>query len=116
MSNMCFNMQVTFNRWNFASLDSSFRKFYSRVDELYIYIVYIIVKSFCLFRCLTVFFLLPFLIAIDRPPVKISVIGRPILLALEDVDGSPSFLEKALQFIEEYGGVSLLFVIAHCSD
>ncbi|XP_024028811.1 rho GTPase-activating protein REN1 [Morus notabilis] len=39
----------------------------------------------------------------DRQPVKTSVIRRPILLALEDVDGTPSFLEKALQFIEEHG-------------
>ncbi|XP_030502800.2 rho GTPase-activating protein REN1 [Cannabis sativa] len=39
----------------------------------------------------------------DRQSVKSSVIGRPILLALEDVDGTPSFLEKALQFIEEHG-------------
>jgi hypothetical protein len=31
------------------------------------------------------------------------VVGRPILLALEDIDGSPSFLEKALCFIEQYG-------------
>jgi hypothetical protein len=35
--------------------------------------------------------------------VKSSVVGRPILLALEDIDGSPSFLEKALCFIEQYG-------------
>ncbi|KAF4362496.1 hypothetical protein G4B88_023909 [Cannabis sativa] len=41
--------------------------------------------------------------ATDRQSVKSSVIGRPILLALEDVDGTPSFLEKALQFIEEHG-------------
>ncbi|XP_029126719.1 rho GTPase-activating protein REN1 isoform X3 [Cajanus cajan] len=39
----------------------------------------------------------------DREPVKSTVIGRPILLALEDVDGTPSFLEKALKFIEEHG-------------
>ncbi|XP_062099955.1 rho GTPase-activating protein REN1-like [Humulus lupulus] len=39
----------------------------------------------------------------DRQSVKSSVIGRPILLALEDADGTPSFLEKALQFIEEHG-------------
>lgn len=32
-----------------------------------------------------------------------KVIGRPVLLALEEVDGTPSFLEKALQFIEEHG-------------
>ncbi|KAJ9166487.1 hypothetical protein P3X46_021235 [Hevea brasiliensis] len=39
----------------------------------------------------------------DKVPVKALVIGRPVLLALEDVDGSPSFLEKALRFIEEHG-------------
>ncbi|GAB2290785.1 Rho GTPase-activating protein ren1 [Dionaea muscipula] len=39
----------------------------------------------------------------DRLPVKPKVIGRPILLALEDIDGSPSFLEKALRFIEDHG-------------
>ncbi|KAL2340019.1 hypothetical protein Fmac_007959 [Flemingia macrophylla] len=39
----------------------------------------------------------------DKEPVKSTVIGRPILLALEDVDGTPSFLEKALTFIEEHG-------------
>ncbi|XP_011014130.1 PREDICTED: rho GTPase-activating protein REN1-like isoform X2 [Populus euphratica] len=39
----------------------------------------------------------------DKQPVKSLVIGRPILLALEDVDGSPSFLEKALRFIEDHG-------------
>ncbi|RAL40619.1 hypothetical protein DM860_006689 [Cuscuta australis] len=39
----------------------------------------------------------------DRQPTKSSVIGQPILLALEDVDGSASFLEKALKFLEEYG-------------
>ncbi|KZV43362.1 hypothetical protein F511_19238 [Dorcoceras hygrometricum] len=35
--------------------------------------------------------------------VKSMVIGRPILLALEDIDGTPSFLEKALRFVEENG-------------
>lgn len=39
----------------------------------------------------------------DKQTVKSMVVGRPILLALEEVDGSPSFLEKALRFIEEYG-------------
>ncbi|KAL5714309.1 hypothetical protein ACHQM5_016290 [Ranunculus cassubicifolius] len=39
----------------------------------------------------------------DRRPSKSTVIGRPILLALEDVDGTPSFLEKALTFIEQHG-------------
>ncbi|GMP91454.1 hypothetical protein CsSME_00042151 [Camellia sinensis var. sinensis] len=31
------------------------------------------------------------------------VVGRPILLALEDIDGGPSFLEKALRYLEKYG-------------
>ncbi|BBN19325.1 protein MpREN [Marchantia polymorpha subsp. ruderalis] len=39
----------------------------------------------------------------NRRPVKSLVVGRPILLALEDIDGSPSFLEKALCFIENHG-------------
>lgn len=39
----------------------------------------------------------------DRLPVKSLVLGRPVLLALEDIDGTPSFLEKALRFIEEHG-------------
>lgn len=43
----------------------------------------------------------------DRQSVKSSVVGRSILLALEDVDGAPSFLEKSLRFIEEYGGSGL---------
>ncbi|CAH2078060.1 unnamed protein product [Thlaspi arvense] len=39
----------------------------------------------------------------DETPPKSSVIGRPVLLALEDVDGAPSFLEKALRFVEDHG-------------
>ncbi|KAF3794691.1 Rho GTPase-activating protein 7 [Nymphaea thermarum] len=39
----------------------------------------------------------------DKHPVKSLVVGRPILLALEDIDGSPSFLEKALCFLEQFG-------------
>ncbi|KAL2608815.1 hypothetical protein R1flu_027388 [Riccia fluitans] len=39
----------------------------------------------------------------ERRPVKSMVVGRPILLALEDINGSPSFLEKALCFIESHG-------------
>ncbi|KAL3634031.1 hypothetical protein CASFOL_021085 [Castilleja foliolosa] len=39
----------------------------------------------------------------DRQSPKSMVIGRPILLALEDIDGTPSFLEKALRFLEEHG-------------
>ncbi|XP_015579001.2 rho GTPase-activating protein 7 isoform X2 [Ricinus communis] len=39
----------------------------------------------------------------DKRPVKSLVVGRPILLALEDIDGGPSFLEKALRFLERFG-------------
>ncbi|KAK1413022.1 hypothetical protein QVD17_34721 [Tagetes erecta] len=39
----------------------------------------------------------------DRSPGKPTVLGRPILLALEDMDGTPSFLEKALRYVEDYG-------------
>lgn len=39
----------------------------------------------------------------DKETVNYAVLGRPILLALEEVDGTPSFLEKALRFIEEHG-------------
>lgn len=39
----------------------------------------------------------------DKRPVKSLVVGRPILLALEDIDGGPSFLEKALLFLEKFG-------------
>ncbi|XWS23968.1 hypothetical protein CRYUN_Cryun28dG0061100 [Craigia yunnanensis] len=39
----------------------------------------------------------------DKQPVRSTVIGRSILLALEDVDGAPTFLEKALRFVEEHG-------------
>lgn len=39
----------------------------------------------------------------NKRPVKSLVVGRPILLALEDIDGGPSFLEKALRFLEKYG-------------
>ncbi|KAG7555048.1 hypothetical protein ISN44_As11g012330 [Arabidopsis suecica] len=39
----------------------------------------------------------------DQRPLKSSVVGRPILQALEETDGSPNFLEKAMQFLETYG-------------
>ncbi|XP_043709396.1 rho GTPase-activating protein REN1-like isoform X2 [Telopea speciosissima] len=39
----------------------------------------------------------------DRRALNSLVTGRPILLALEDIDGTPSFLEKALRFLEQYG-------------
>ncbi|KAG0455518.1 hypothetical protein HPP92_024810 [Vanilla planifolia] len=47
----------------------------------------------------------------DKPPSAFSIIGRPVLLALEDSDGSPSFLEKALRFIEEHGKLFSNFLI-----
>ncbi|XP_051134515.1 rho GTPase-activating protein 7-like [Andrographis paniculata] len=39
----------------------------------------------------------------DKRSIKSLVVGRPILLALEDIDGGPSFLEKALRYLEKYG-------------
>ncbi|MFS8007512.1 putative Rho GTPase activation protein [Helianthus anomalus] len=39
----------------------------------------------------------------DKRSIKSLVVGRPILLALEDIDGGPSFLEKALRFLETHG-------------
>ncbi|KAE8669465.1 hypothetical protein F3Y22_tig00112234pilonHSYRG00005 [Hibiscus syriacus] len=39
----------------------------------------------------------------DKQPERSTVLHRPILLALEDVDGAPTFLEKALRFVEEHG-------------
>lgn len=39
----------------------------------------------------------------DKETVNYVVLGRPILLALQEVNGTPSFLEKALRFIEEHG-------------
>lgn len=50
-------------------------------------------------------------LANDKPPVRSTVIGRPVLLALEDADGAPTFLEKALKFIEEHGE---LFFSVNC--
>lgn len=44
-----------------------------------------------------------FLLEKDRQTAKSLVVGRPILLALEDIDGTPSFLEKALRFLEGHG-------------
>ncbi|KAF2620799.1 hypothetical protein F2Q68_00040350 [Brassica cretica] len=38
----------------------------------------------------------------DETPTNLTVFGRPVLLALEEVDGSPSFLEKALRFVEDH--------------
>lgn len=42
-------------------------------------------------------------VAKDKPHTRFTVTGTPILLTLEDVDGAPTFLEKALRFVEEYG-------------
>ncbi|PWA95270.1 rho GTPase activation protein, PH domain-like protein [Artemisia annua] len=39
----------------------------------------------------------------DRSPGKGMVLGRPLLFALEDIDGTPSFLEKALTYVEDHG-------------
>lgn len=49
----------------------------------------------------------------DKETVNYAVLGRPILLALEEVDGTPSFLEKALRFIEEHGRFYFLYVFVH---
>ena len=49
----------------------------------------------------------------SRRPVRSLVVGRPILLALEDIDGSPSFLEKALRHVEAYGRLPHLGRISH---
>lgn len=46
----------------------------------------------------------------EKEAPKVLVTGRPILLALEDVDGTPSFLEKALRFLEEHGEVFFLLI------
>ncbi|KAJ0243861.1 Rho GTPase-activating protein 7 [Hirschfeldia incana] len=51
----------------------------------------------------------------DKRPLKSLVVGRPILLALEDIDGSPSFLEKALQFIEK-NGTKIEGILRHAAD
>jgi len=47
----------------------------------------------------------------DKETVNYAVLGRPILLALEEVDGTPSFLEKALRFIEEHGRFYFLYFL-----
>jgi len=52
----------------------------------------------------------------DKRPIKSLVVGRPILLALEDIDGGPSFLEKALRFLEKYGKLwSSITYVMHLS-
>lgn len=64
----------------------------------------VLLAILCLSLHWDIWCLLYFFVVKDRQPFKSSVIGRPVLVALEDVDGAPSFLEKALRFIEEYGG------------
>lgn len=49
--------------------------------------------------------------ATDQSPAKSTVLGRPILLALEDIDGTPSFLEKALRYVEDHGKMQTLFLV-----
>lgn len=56
---------------------------------------------------------LSLLVAKDRPAAKSLVIGRPILLALEDIDGTPSFLEKALRFLEGPGECLFLLMYSN---
>ncbi|KAK9080845.1 hypothetical protein SSX86_000604 [Deinandra increscens subsp. villosa] len=43
------------------------------------------------------------IISKDHSSPKSLVLGRPVLLALEDIDGTPSFLEKALIYVEDHG-------------
>ncbi|THG17880.1 hypothetical protein TEA_019478 [Camellia sinensis var. sinensis] len=52
----------------------------------------------------------------DRQPVKSLVIGRPILLALEDIDGTPSFLEKALSNVPGVKVEGILRQAAYVDD
>ncbi|OMO65423.1 hypothetical protein COLO4_31252 [Corchorus olitorius] len=51
----------------------------------------------------------------DKCTAKSLVVGRPILLALEDIDGSPSFLEKGLRFLEEFGSKAE-GILRQCAD
>ena len=78
--------------------------------SLYIYDVSF--AGHCLINSIELFYPYIFLLpGKDKRPVKSSVVGRPILLALEDIDGSPSFLEKALRFLEENGKFNILINI-----
>lgn len=52
-----------------------------------------------------------FFIAKDKLQLKSVVIGQPVLLALEEIDGTPTFLEKALRFIEEHGEILLRLIL-----
>ncbi|KAG5541852.1 hypothetical protein RHGRI_021635 [Rhododendron griersonianum] len=49
----------------------------------------------------------------EKQPVKSLVIGRPVLLALEDIDGNPSFLEKALSDVP---GVKVEGILRQAAD
>lgn len=66
------------------------------------------IKSCHIYLCISI---TPWHAGRDQRPLKSSVVGRPILLALEEIDGSPSFLEKALQFLETYGEFFCLLVL-----
>lgn len=71
--------------------------------SLYFSYVYFFLNSLLFIIYASFYLYCPYLLGRDKRPLKSLVVGRPILLALEDIDGSPSFLEKALQFIEKYG-------------
>ena len=45
--------------------------------------------------------------------MKSKLLCRPFALALEDINGSPSFLEKALRFIESKGAAGLATTELH---
>ncbi|THG10378.1 hypothetical protein TEA_015593 [Camellia sinensis var. sinensis] len=49
----------------------------------------------------------------EKQLVKSLVIGRPVLLALEDIDGTPSFLEKALSNVP---GVKVEGILRQAAD
>ncbi|KAG2263264.1 hypothetical protein Bca52824_070343 [Brassica carinata] len=52
----------------------------------------------------------------DEAPKRPTVLGRPVLLALEDVDGTPSFLEKALRFVEDHGIINTEGILRQAAD
>lgn len=79
----------------------NFQDFINRIVQ--IFVIHVIFSSYWKKSALifTIFFaVFP---GRDKRPIKSLVVGRPILLALEDIDGGPSFLEKALRFLEKYG-------------
>jgi hypothetical protein len=69
--------------------------------QIFVILVFYIDSKSLVSAIFTIFILV--LLGRDKRPVKSLVVGRPILLALEDIDGGPSFLEKALRFLEKYG-------------